>query len=107
MVKWLFSNGSNAIWCLDEYGAIVSAAGPFGPYKDAKLGIVTIDSPTPNQLWHWIVTEPQGHYGLNTWSVSSNGQVIPMSSFGPVLVALFSAAAGPLRMEVFCHGRPM
>ena len=83
VVKWLFPSGADAVWCLDEYGAIVSVAGPFGPYQDAKLGIVTIDSPTPNQLWHWIVTEPQGHYGLNTWCVSSSGQVISVSSFGP------------------------
>ena len=82
-VKWLFSNGANAVWCLDEYGAIVSVGGPFGPFKGTKLGIVTIDSPAPNQLWHWIVTAPGGHYDLNTWCVSPSGQVISTSGFGP------------------------
>jgi hypothetical protein len=83
VVKWLYSNGANAVWFLDEFGAIASAAGPFGPYNGAKLGIVTIDSPTPNQLWHWILTAPGDHYGLNTCCVNPSGQVISMASFGP------------------------
>jgi hypothetical protein len=83
VVKWLFPNGANVVWYLDQYGAIASVAGPFGPFAGAKLGIVTIDSPTPNQLWHWIVTGPGGSYGLNTWSVNPSGQIISASSFGP------------------------
>lgn len=83
VVKWLFGNGANAVWALDQYGKTISVAGPFGPYPGVKLGIVTIDSPAPNQLWHWLITTPEPQYGLNTWTISPAGAIIATSSFGP------------------------
>lgn len=83
-----FGDGPITVWVLDEFGKVVSAAGPFGPFTNALVGQVTLpptSSGPPNQLWHWVTAGPGPlrTFGVNTWTINPSGVVIAATSFGP------------------------
>ena len=88
VVKWgaagLFvTSTANSVWVLDEFGTVVSAAGPYGPFgTTVRLGEVAVEPSTGNQLWHWLLHSSSG-FQLNTWTINSSGTVIASSSYGP------------------------
>jgi hypothetical protein len=81
-----FSQGPFTVWVLDEFGNIVSAVGPQGPYTNYRLGSVTLSGPatSPNQLWHWVsIDTASGHLGLSLQEFNSSGADLTGFAYGP------------------------
>jgi hypothetical protein len=87
VVQWrigdIFTLPANSVWVLDEFGTVISAAGPYGPFGfSTRLEKAVVEPSTGNQLWHWVVSTTGGNQ-LNTWTINSSGTVIASSSYGP------------------------
>jgi hypothetical protein len=85
-----FGQGPFTVWVIDQFGNVISAVGPQGPYFGYQLGSVTTSGPdtSPNQLWHWLsINSPQaalnGPLGLSLQEFNSSGQVLTGFAYGP------------------------
>jgi hypothetical protein len=88
IAKWLSNAGTGlgvkAVWSLNEYGAIQTSAGPFGPYVNTALGKVDVKNGTVYMYWSGPIfgstTKP--HF-LNVWTLNSTGQILTAFAYGP------------------------
>ena len=85
-----FGQGPFSVWVIDQFGNVVSAVGPQGPYTGYELGSITTSGPdtSPNQLWHWVsINSPldalNGHLGLSLQEFNSSGQDLTGFAYGP------------------------
>jgi hypothetical protein len=74
------------VWTLNEFGAITTSEGPFGPYANTGLGKVAINS-SGNQVWFWSSHSVPNHTptttnSLSIWTFNSSG-LATATAFGP------------------------
>jgi len=79
------ATGAVTAWTLNEFGGIVTATGPFGPYANTSLGRVEL-GPDNQQTWYWV--KPINPIGTNPstaaiWTFNAAGQVIKTVQYGP------------------------
>lgn len=75
------ATGTVIAWTLNEFGGIVTTAGPFGPFASTSLGKVDLDQ---NNLQHWYWTSTSsGNSTLAIWSFNASGAIASANSFGP------------------------
>jgi hypothetical protein len=73
--------GTVIAWTLNEFGSVVSTAGPFGPFGNTFLGKVDLDQ---NNLQHWFwKSTSSGQSTVAIWSLNASGNIVNASSFGP------------------------
>jgi hypothetical protein len=84
LVEWFTTvTGGTAVsaWTLNEFGGIVTAAGPFGPFTNTAFqGINLLKNGTQSWVWASAVG---GGYTTALWSVTTAGVVQTAQQFGP------------------------
>jgi hypothetical protein len=85
VVRWGLINGkllhSHIVWSLNEYGAILSTAGPYGPFYNSLLGKVVMSG--TNQIWYWSIPKTGDTHSLTAWEINSSGFIISAYTYGP------------------------
>lgn len=88
------ATGSVSAWTLNEFGGIVTAAGPFGPYANTSLGRVDL-GPDNLQRWYWVspINQIESSPDVNLlgtspataaiWTFNAAGQVTNSVQYGP------------------------
>jgi len=70
-------------WTLDEYGNVVSAVGPYGPYANTSLEqvVLKIDG---GQQWFWSSPSADESRALTAvWSFDAGGHLTGVAQYGP------------------------
>lgn len=82
IIRWQTNSLANAVWVLDEFGAVVSATSFQGPFPGI-LGKIRLNS-SGQQVWPFSFRLSNGKYNLNIWTFNSSGSsVVNAQSFGP------------------------
>lgn len=83
----VLGQGPYTVWVIDQFGHLVSAVGPQGPYTNYLLGSVTLSgsSSAPNQLWHWLSVTSTASPGfqLSVQEFRSTGANLSGFTYGP------------------------
>lgn len=77
---------AQVVQTLNEFGAVTTSEGPFGPYAFTGLGKVAINS-SGNQVWFWSshsvpAKTPTTTNSLSIWTFNSSG-LATATSYGP------------------------
>lgn len=89
IVKYKYSPSGPAaqvVQTLNEFGAVTTSEGPFGPYAFTGLGKVALDS-SGNQVWFWSThtvpaKTPNTKNSLSIWTFNSSG-IATATAYGP------------------------
>lgn len=70
-------------WTLGEYGNVIGAVGPYGPYASTSLQQVVLKS-DGGQQWFWSSPSADGSRALTgVWSFDAGGQLTSVAQYGP------------------------
>jgi hypothetical protein len=72
-----------SVWTLNEFGAVVTDVGPFGPYGvDYTRGKTQLVDGI-DQVWFWDVNIGGGHHELTIWRFNPAGFIINAQTYNP------------------------